>query len=242
VPDDRIPRRILALLDKAASTEFEAEAEAATAKALALMARHHVDEAVLEARREAGDPSGIVEEVVDLGRGPYVNGRLALLTHVCEAFSVRCLTSVTPDGRVGHVIGHRPDVGRALLLYTSLHQQAATRVLEASPRPHGRSPRPASSVIRFRRAFLFGFAAQVAERLAAATAEAVDDGPTSAALVLADRTARVDAWVRRAHGRVGTHRATAPAGAGWDAGEAAGRAADLGTVAGVPAPAPALRR
>ena len=234
-------RRILALLDKAASTGFEAEAEAATAKAFELMARHHVDEAVLEARRDAREPSRIIEDRVDLGRGPYVNGRLALLTHVCDAFSVRCLTSVSPTGRVGHVIGHRADVGRAVLLYTSLHGQAVARMVRARPASRRHLGRPAPSVVRFRRAFLFGFASMVSERLARASTVAAEAGPTSTAVVLADRTARVDAWVQGTYGRVSTHRASAPPGAGWKAGEEAGGDADLGSTAAMAPPARALK-
>jgi hypothetical protein len=149
---------------------------------------------------------------------------------------------VTTTGRIGHVIGHRPDVARAQLLYTSLHNQAAARMASAGPRARSRAARPASSVIRFRRAFLFGFAAKVSERLAAAAAAAKEGVPSSTALVLADRTARVDAWVEGTYGRLGTHRATAPGGAGWTAGEHAGGEADLRSAEAVPAPAKALDR
>jgi hypothetical protein len=243
--EDVITRRIQALLDKAASTTFAAEAEAATAKALELMARHHIDEALLEARRHATDPSRIVSEEVDLGRGPYVNGRLRLLAAISEAFSVRCLTSSTPDGRLGHVIGYAPDVGRVQVLYTSLHAQAASRMATVGPGgPAGTGPgrRTPSTVVRFRRAFLFGFAATVGERLAAANQAAMADVPASTALVLADRTARVDDWIHGAYGRVGTHRSGAAPGAGWEAGASAGSAADLGGAgSAVGAPARAIR-
>jgi hypothetical protein len=228
---DHVQRRILALLDKAASTHFEPEAEAATAKAFELMARHHVDEAVLEARREAQDPSRIIEQRVDLGRGPYVNGRLALLTNVCEAFAVRCLTSVTPDGRAGHVIGHRSDVARVLLLFGSLHAQAASRMAASGP---------TGNPIRYRRSFLFGFAAKVAERLDQVAEAVRQEASSSTALVLVDRSARVDAWVESTYGRLRLHRAAAPATDGWAAGEAAGEAADLRSSEAVPAPKRAL--
>jgi hypothetical protein len=139
----RAERQIIALLEKARSTPFEAEAEAATAKAFELMARHHVDEALLEARRASDDRAGIVEQDVDLGHGPYVNARLALLVNVCEAPSVRCLTSSGPDGLIGHLIGHRSDVDRALLLHNSLHAQAAVQVVAASDAQR-RGGRPSS--------------------------------------------------------------------------------------------------
>lgn len=236
---DRAQRQILALLEKARSTPYEAEAEALTAKAFELMARHHVDEALLEARRAAADPSTIVEVDVDLGRGPYVNGRLALLVNVSEALSVRCLTSTGPDGRIGHLIGHRSDIDRALLLYHSLHAQAATRMAADGS---GRGRRQPSAAIRFRRSFLFGFATAVGERLAAASAAVRSAEPSSTALVLADRSARVDEFVRTTYGRLRSHRAAgARSTNGWEAGARAAAEADLGGRGAVGTPAPALR-
>jgi hypothetical protein len=238
---DRAQRQIIALLDKARSTPFEAEAEAATAKAFELMARHHVDEALLEARRASDDPAGIVEHDVDLGRGPYVNGRLALLVNVCEALSVRCLTSTGPDGRIGHLIGHRSDIDRALLLHGSLHAQAAVQMVAASDaqRTGGRPP---SWVIRFRRSFLFGFATTIGERLAEANAAARAHEPSSTAVVLADRSERVDEWVRSTYGRLASHRSSRSRSAnGWQAGSAGAADADLGGRGSVGAPTRALR-
>jgi hypothetical protein len=244
-PPDRDParaqRQIIALLDKARSTPFEAEAEAATAKAFELMARHHVDEALLEARRAADDPTRIVEHDVDLGRGPYVNGRLSLLVHVSGALSVRCLTSSGPDGRIGHLIGHRSDVDRALLLFHSLHAQAAARMVTASDAARG-GRRPASWVVRFRRSFLFGFAVTVGERLTEANAAVRADEPASTALVLADRSARVDEWVRTNYGRLSSHRSSGSSSTGgWHAGSRAAADADLGGRGAVAGPARALR-
>lgn len=244
-PPDRDParaqRQIIALLEKARSTPFEAEAEAATAKAFELMARHHVDEALLEARRAADDPSTIVEVDVDLGRGPYVNGRLALLVNVCDAFSVRCLTSTGPDGRIGHLIGHRSDVDRALLLHHSLHAQAAAAMVAASSGPR-RQSRQASWVVRFRRSFLFGFATTAGERLAEANAAALAGEPSSTAIVLADRSARVDEWVRSTYGRLPSHRSSRSQSTnGWLAGSEAAADADLGGRGAVGAPTRALR-
>jgi hypothetical protein len=238
---DRAQRQIIALLEKARSTPFEAEAEAATAKAFELMARHHVDEALLEARRAADDPASIVEVDVDLGRGPYVNGRLALLVNVCDALSVRCLTSVGPDGRIGHLIGHRSDVDRVLLLFESLHAQAAVQMVAATS-GRRKPSRQASWVVRFRRSFLFGFAATVGERLAEAGAAVRAAEPSSTALVLADRSARVDEWVRSTYGRLPTHRsARSQSTNGWQAGSEAAADADLSGRGGVGSPARALR-
>ena len=54
--DQRVLDRVRALLAKAESTEFPEEAEALTAKAQELMARHSIDEALLAARSSAAGP------------------------------------------------------------------------------------------------------------------------------------------------------------------------------------------
>ena len=244
-PPDRDParaqRQIIALLEKARSTPFEAEAEAATAKAFELMARHHVDEALLEARRAAADPAAIIEHDLSLGRGPYVNARLALLVNVCDALSLRCLTSTGPDGRLGHLIGHRSDVDRALLLHESLHAQAAAGMVAATEGQR-RGPRQASWVIRFRRSFLFGFATKVGERLTEANDAVRVAEPASTAIVLTDRSARVDEWVRSTYGRLPSHRSSGSRSTnGWQAGSRAAADADLGARSAVARPARALR-
>lgn len=49
------------LLAKAEATEFEQEAEALTAKAQQLIARHAVDGALLHAGSDVGEPAGVGE-------------------------------------------------------------------------------------------------------------------------------------------------------------------------------------
>jgi hypothetical protein len=102
--------------------------------------------------------------------------------------------------------------------------------------------RQASSVVRFRRSFLFGFATTVGERLAEANAAVRAHEPSSTALVLADRSARVDEWVRSTYGRLPSHRSSGSRSTnGWQAGSEAAADADLGGRSGVGAPARALR-
>ncbi len=100
----------------------------------------------------------------------------------------------------------------------------------------GRRSVPAGSQVAWKREFLFGFGSRVGERLAelaVLAARAPDDGATrgSVALVLADRSQRVDEWLARAHPRL---RSLAPAtGFTGHGGLAAGRTsadqADLGS-------------
>lgn len=220
-------RRIRGLLDQAENTSYPSEAETFSAKAAELMARHHVDTAMVERSRRGRHGGDIVEGDIELGRGQYVRARLELLGAVARAFDCRLLTSSRPEGRIGHVIGHRSDLEQVALLYTSLLVQA-TRAATAEEVPRGHKG------VTFRRGFLLGFAERVGERLtaqmqtAASGAAAADDG-TSVALVLADRNAAVDSWVTSHYGRVRRLGQAAPvSAAGMARGTSAGNDADLG--------------
>jgi hypothetical protein len=241
---ETILRRIRALLDQAESTPYPDEAETFAAKAAELMARYHVDAAMLH--RRSGDPHRIVELDILLGRGQYVRARLLLLGEVADAFGCRLLSSSTPEGRVGHVIGHADDTERVSLMYTSLLLQA-TRAADAEPGPRGHRQ------VTFRRGFLIGFALKVGERLRAQVAEAVRDTPSSpptgpstceasVALVLADRRHAVDSWIEGHYPRIGRLAPASPVrGDALERGALAGQRADLGDRR-MPGPRRALRR
>lgn len=232
---ETVLRRIRGLLDQAESTSYPSEAEAFAAKAAELMARHHVDVAVLD-RARRGRGGGVVEVDVELGRGQYVRARLELLGQVAAAYDCRILTSSQPLGRVGHVIGHAADVDQVSLMYTSLLVQA-TRAAAVEPCPRGHSG------VTFRRGFLLGFATRVGERLAAQAEEAAraaeadrarpgattDPAVPSVAVVLADRRDAVDAWVADRYRSLRRLDRAAPVTAeGVERGARAGDRADLG--------------
>src|SRR5262249_8603304 len=80
--DRRALDRIRALLAKAESTEFPEEAEALTARAQQLMARHRIDQALLAARagevRADGQAAGPVGRRLPID-APYESAKAALL-------------------------------------------------------------------------------------------------------------------------------------------------------------------
>lgn len=231
--DDRA-RKIRALLDKAEATPYPAEAEALTAKATELMAAWQITEAMLAAARPLADRGEVVTRDVELGKGPYVHARLALLGSAGLFQQCRVLTSTGWNGRVGHLVGFSADVDRAEMLFTSLLLQATAAVTTARAPDH----RGGVTTTSWRRNFLLGYARKAGERLHDASAAAVAraqaartaSGETaSVALVLADRVAAVDSWVAEQYGRLGTApRARATSSAGWHQGEAAAARADLG--------------
>ncbi|MHA6782575.1 DUF2786 domain-containing protein [Pseudonocardia saturnea] len=228
------------LLAKAEGAATPAEAEAYTEKAVQLMARHGIDEAVAGAAHPGHDEIGAVRIDMD---DPYSAGKARLLGWVASPFGCRCVLHGAWGGRVAAVtvFGHASDRGRVELLYTSLLLQATSQLVRLRP------PDPAESVAAYRRSWLHGFAAEVHRRLTAAQEEARDAaqqearaareragtgaGGPSVALVLADRHERVDRAYAEAFPRLGRPRRSVLSGSGLGAGARAGSRADLGRTA-----------
>ena len=184
-PSDAWLRRVQALLAKAESTEFPAEAEALLAKAQELMARHAIDEAMLQAAHRT--PEGeIVSEIVVVP-APYAGPKSSLLCRVAEANGCRTVIGRSASGGSQHcvLVGHRSNITSATTLFAALSMHG-TRAVLAAPIP------PYDTARRFRHAFLLYFAGRIGERLREAAhvarveAEAV--GGPSVAVVLADQS------------------------------------------------------
>ncbi|MFD5027477.1 DUF2786 domain-containing protein [Streptomyces sp. NPDC058373] len=215
-PQDRMLGRIRALLAKAEATGYPPEAEALTAKAQELMARHSVDEAQVAAGRAgAADGPGARRISVD---PPYETAKAILLDAVARAN--RCQAVWNEELAFSTVVGHEADLEPAELLYTSLLVQAATAMsrAEAAQRAGGRK-----RTKTFRQSFMLAYAHRVGDRLAE-TARAATDTAAAADLlpVLATRDLAVTEETRRLFPRTTTTRVRgADDRAGWDDGTAA---------------------
>ncbi|MFB6440071.1 DUF2786 domain-containing protein [Streptomyces sp. NPDC056411] len=166
--------RIRGLLAKAEATGYPQEAEALSAKAQELMARHSIDEALL-----AGSPGGATDgpAAIRIGiEGPYEQAKALLLDAVAAAN--RCQAVWASDVGFSTLVGFPPDLEAAELLYASLLRQATTAMQRAAddlpralrqpggaPTARGRSRRTRD----FRQTFLVGYADRIRDRLAAAT-------------------------------------------------------------------------
>jgi hypothetical protein len=158
--DQRMLDRVRALLAKAESTEFPEEAEAFTAKAQELMARHSIDEALLAAQKGSSDQPGGVRVGID---NPYEAAKALLLQKVAEAN--RCRTIWSKQLGFATVFGFPSDIDAVDLLYTSLLVQGTTAmVLEGSRRDGFGRTRTRS----FRQSFLNAYAIRIGQRLHAA--------------------------------------------------------------------------
>jgi Protein of unknown function (DUF2786) len=224
VTDDRALGRIRGLLAKAESTEFEAEAEALTAKAQELMSRHAIDAAML-----AGGGAGWTAAEVEARRlhlaDPHAEAKAALVQAVAGVNGVRVV--LVPAFGIVTMVGMRSDVDLVELLVTSLLVQAARGLGEAT-RAGGARARSTA----FRRGFLYAYAQRIDERLStardAARAEATAAYGSALAPVLADRQAAVDRVVEELFPQLRRRGGRTVDADGWSAGRQAADSADLG--------------
>ena len=221
--DQRTLARVRGLLAKAESTEFDEEAEALTAKAQELITRHAIADALLHTPDDTGEPS-VRRVPVD---NPYPDAKASLLSAIADAN--RCEAVHSPDLGWVTVIGYDGDLDAVELLGASLLAQATHAMARQGSR-RGRDGR--STTRSFRRSFLFGFAARIGERLAAAAdGEIVATGAERSRLlpVLAARDDRVNTTLAEAFPNVERRATQISNPTGWSAGQAAADLADLGT-------------
>ncbi|WP_204074710.1 DUF2786 domain-containing protein [Planotetraspora phitsanulokensis] len=185
---ERTLARIRALLAKAESTEFPAEAETFTSAAQSLMAKHSIDAAML-----AAEPGG-AEEPTGRRVGidpPYEKPKAILLDVVATAN--RCRAVWSKDLGFSTVLGFDPDLDAVELLFTSLLVQATSGMVQAGAR---RDLAGRSRTRSFRQSFLAAYAQRIGERLRAASGEAVRQAVAEAGSdllpVLAARELAVD--------------------------------------------------
>ncbi|WP_190016950.1 DUF2786 domain-containing protein [Streptomyces lucensis] len=164
----RMLTRIRALLAKAEATGYPEEAEALSAKAQELMARHSVDEALLAARAPAPDAPGACRIGIE---PPYEHAKAVLLDAVAGANHCRAVWNEALG--FSTVVGFEADLEAVELLHTSLLVQAthAMTRAEAAQRAGGRK-----RTKTFRQSFLAAYAHRVGDRLAtAAGTQATED-------------------------------------------------------------------
>ncbi|MCI4063628.1 DUF2786 domain-containing protein [Micromonospora sp. R77] len=210
-------RKLLAQAEDPACTP--AESAAFTAKATELIARYGVDRALLAARDPGTDPVG--DRVVDVV-APYARDKAGLLAAVADPLRCRCVRRRHGDGFAMHLFGFASDLERVDLLFTSLLVQAAHGLAGAAV-PAGEQP------AAYRRSWLAGFAQVIGGRLRVAEAgAAAEAGAPSMALVLADRSDRVQRRLAEVYPQLRTAAPRRLAGTGFGSGAAAGHRADLG--------------
>lgn len=229
--DDAVLARVRKLLAKAEdSAATPAEVEAFNTKAADLIARYGIDQAMLAADNPDLDVVGDRVVVLD---APYARDKAAMLGWVAGALGCRAVHRTRhPGGQKQlsvHLFGHRSNLERTELVFTSLLVQSA-HALATVPVP------PWENKAAFRRSWLQGFAVSVTRRLQAAERNAHSDAERqqtgdsrSLALVLADRSNEVDHAVQAAYPHLSKSRTRRLTGGGYTAGWSAGQRAELDT-------------
>ncbi|MFF5082365.1 DUF2786 domain-containing protein [Actinoplanes sp. NPDC000266] len=213
--DNRILDRVRALLAKAEATDFPAEAEAYSAKAQELIARHSIEEALTTAGRA---------EVVPFARRigvdhPYESEKASLLDAVARAN--HCHTVWSPELGFSTIFGYDADIDGVELLYTSLLVQANRAMARDEP------AKGKARIKAFRRSFLVAYAVRIGERLSQATRHEIEQH-SDLLPVLRNREVQVREVMRKAFPRTVRARGSRiDSLEGWESGRAAADEAQL---------------
>ncbi|MFD0357941.1 DUF2786 domain-containing protein [Streptomyces sp. NPDC127110] len=219
--EPRMLGRIRALLAKAEATTYPEEAEALSAKAQELMARHTVDEALLAVR--GGGPAQVPGACRIGVEPPYEEAKAVLLDAVATAN--RCRAVWNGAFEFSTVVGFESDLEAVELLYTSLLVQgtAAMTRAEAAQRAGGRK-----RTKTFRQSFLLAYASRLGRRLAETAEHTATEAPDYLPALVA-RDVAVGARADEMFPRTTTTRLRgATDHAGWEDGTAAADAAHVG--------------
>lgn len=224
--DQRVLGRIRALLAKAESSTFVAEAETFTAGAQSLMARHSIDRALLAAldQRSTEDATGRRIGIDN----PYEGPKAMLLGAVAEAN--RCRTVWSRDLGFSTAIGFPADLDAVEMLFTSLLVQATTAMTRAGSRADGSGR---SRTRSFRQSFLTAYASRIGQRLTDVTGQqtaevAAEPSGRNLLPVLAARSEAVDEAVSAMFPMMTSHRVgSATDREGWFSGISAADQAAL---------------
>jgi hypothetical protein len=211
--DNRVLERVRALLAKAESTDFPAEAEAFSAKAQELIARHSIEEVLTATPDETplGRRVGVDH--------PYESEKASLLDAVARAN--HCHTVWSPELAFTTVFGFDADIDAVELLYTSLLVQANRAMVRDEP------AKGKARIKAFRRSFLIAYAVRVGERLERATRHEIDRH-SDLLPVLRGRDLQVREAVTRAFPRTVRARGSrVDSLEGWRSGRAAADEAEL---------------
>ncbi len=206
------------LLAKAAATPYEAEAMAFAAKAQALMTRHAIDDALLDAGPQ--DDIGVTQLAM---ADPYASARFSLLSAVAAAN--RCRAVYEPGLRAATLVGRELDRQHTELTFTSLLLQATGAMVR-----HGSvtDRRGVNRTRAFRHSFLVGYASEVGRRLDETNNDVVQAAEPGVLPVLSSLEDRVDLVTDDHFPHLRRRRPSVSSGRGLDAGIDAGRRADIG--------------
>lgn len=231
---DNIVTKIQALLAQAESPgATDEEAEAFSAKAEELMARHSIDQARVKAAEHKNTSQNVESIQVDLSAVTYSHRKASLISAIASTYGCKVVQYSMPGYRakqLSHVVivGFRSDLTLTTTLYNSLVVQA-----ERAQARQARSAPPHENMRTWRTAWWHGFTTRISRRLYAAQshakAAAEATGQPGTELVLRDRSVAVAAKYAEMFPSVRHTRSSYSArSAGYGEGRSAADSADLG--------------
>lgn len=221
---DPVLNRIRALLAKAESSTYEAEATSYTAKAQELMTKHAVDLARVQA--VGGDPGRPTQIRVPVD-APYADAKSLLLQTVAGAG--RCRAVYLGAVAMSSLVGYADDVRAVEMLFTSLLVQAQHALTATSGTA---APGTRTRSQSYRSAFLIAFSDRIGHRLReinqAVFTEAEEEHGSGFLPVLRSRSAAVEDFMTERFGDLVESRVRGGYdSAGWASGRIAADRAQL---------------
>lgn len=163
--------RITALLKKAESTLFPAEADALILKAETLRQQYRIESLLLDS--SAGEPPQQGTEIISARvyiQGPWVRHQFRLLSSIARVHS--CETLLITKSGITTVFGVRDDVAHIVDLFPSLNRQRGHFMLSSPGAQEAQMNGQASS---YRRSFMLSYASRISELLQQAKHDALQD-------------------------------------------------------------------
>lgn len=221
--DEKMLARVRALLAKAESTQYPEEAHAFSRKAEELIASYGIERALLDAEQGEDNRPGVVSRFVNIHPPYSIDGKL-MFFGLAAAMNCKAV-SLGKYGKVRrmHLFGYESDVERFMIMWNSLRNQALNLLTYVE----GNFIENAKTA---RCNFYAGFRHVVVERVAQVERGAADEAVPGAALVLADRSALVQAETAKTYPQLTVSRSAPKRSAtgSYYAGREAGSRATLG--------------
>lgn len=250
--DSKYAAKIAALLAKAEATTSDEEAQALSAKASELIMKYGIEQAEVDALRQArGEAKGkIIEKAIWFG-GTHSLGLVIGSCLVAEAMGGGTLKTLrssaeVPDykgvtGKFGDpnrdnrkgcylfLFGYESDVEQAEVLIASITIQSLSALRRFTRTEDYRNARRWDGETIVKRSFVEGFFAGAAAKIASSRRKVVEEVATSGTeIALRNREQEVGDFVATAYPKLFTARSRSMSWNAMQAGERAGRDADVG--------------
>lgn len=189
----------IALLLKKAETTTPEEAEALTAKAIELMQKYGITQALLNSR-STGEKERIEKVVIPL-KGIYAKAYMTMMHAVAVAYGTRAYYTRWKQSDIDlTIVGFESDVAQLKVLLASLQLQVVV-ALSTWVKDNQEALANATNMEKFkaRREFIGSFGYGAATRISRARASAVKESESTTpgtALVLRDRETAIDDFIK----------------------------------------------